>query len=83
MIFKKKEEVGKEILAAAVAAVEYYIKSKEAKKKEVVEAATLVPPKVEELTGVAPSSSWVSMWRYEVSQQLCRRGGVRSWRSIR
>lgn len=78
MIFKKKEEVGKEILAAAVAAVEYYIKS-----KEVVEAATLVPPKVEELTGVAPSSSWVSMWRYEVSQQLCRRGGVRSWRSIR
>ncbi|OYT48070.1 MAG: hypothetical protein B6U85_03600 [Desulfurococcales archaeon ex4484_42] len=79
MIFRKKEEVSKEILAAAVAAVEHYMKSKSVKEEEV--AVTI--PQVQELTSVSSFSSWVSIWRYEVSQQLCRRGGVKSWRSIR
>jgi len=79
LIFRRKEEVSKEILAAAVAAVEHYMKSKSVKEEEV--AATI--PQVQELTSVSSFSSWVSIWRYEVSQQLCRRGGVKSWRSIR
>ncbi len=78
MIFKRKgrEEVEPELLASVVAAIAYHTKRrKEEAKVGVGEVITEV--KVGEERFI--TSSWISIWRYEIGTHTYRRGGVRGW----
>ena len=92
MILLKKKKVRKEeksvtgpevtidpsVIAAAVAAVNYYLRSKET----TVEKIEVRPPEVE-VPQLQPTTQainyWVSIWRHEVGIRYQVRGGVRSW----
>ena len=84
MLFRRKRkevvhrvETGEiELVAIAVAAVEKYLR---AKLKEKAKPST--PPRealeIKAVEASIPTSSWTYIWRYEVSQYMYRRGGVR------